>query len=424
MTRIEITWPDEGTERVRAARGRLEQAAHALRAMSFEERLQVGRRVVESWTLPDAPWRRDLVAGWAADSTLHEETLREGLESALAAWDADRFTECARRELEAESRLLSPFDWTAIVAGGGVPMPTMLNALIPLVLGSPVLMREASNDHVTGAWLRRCLDAIDERFGRAFESLGFASTDTALDVLLEAPCVVATGSDETIRSIESRLGPQQRFVAFGHQFSIVVLGPGLAHDAARSNEAARGIALDVARWDQMGCLSPVVVYLVDFDSKDASEVTRQVANALEEISKRMPRGELEMSVSASHATERAEARMRASSDRGLLVEGADFTLVLEADAQPRPAPLHRFLRLMPVESVESLERELRPFDGHLSNVASVGFEADDAAEIQSRLSRFGVSRWTGPGRMQTPPIDWPHDGRPVFTPFARFTQRD
>ena len=43
MSRLVIDWPDGGAERVRAARGRLELAGHALSSLPIEERI---RRVV------------------------------------------------------------------------------------------------------------------------------------------------------------------------------------------------------------------------------------------------------------------------------------------------------------------------------------------------------------------------------------------
>jgi hypothetical protein len=432
MTRLEIEWPDAMAERVRAARGRLERAGETLRAMSFEARLQSVARVLEDWTAADSPWRRELVTAFADDTPFHEDTVREGLEAALRAWKPDELVESARRELaalrQADSLDLSPFAWTAVLAGGSVPMPTMLSALLPLILGSPVLMRETSNDRVTASLLKRSIEARNDTLARAFESIAFATDDTAFAALLEAPCVVATGSDETIHSLSSRLSPSQRFVAYGHRFSIGVLGPGLERDDETIQRIAEGFALDVARWDQTGCLSPVVVYLVGLESSTAHAVSREIAAALERISHRMPRGEITTTIATSHANERAEARMREASGNTsgntMLFEGKDYTVVLEANAAPRPAPLYRFLRLMPVASLDALERALEPFGDHLSNLAVAGFSAAESRELQQRLIRFGPSRSTQPGRLQAPPIDWPHDGMPIFTALARFTQFD
>ncbi len=428
MTRLEIKWPDELSEQVRAARGRLERSGDALRAMSLEDRLQSIARVLEDWTAPNSSWRRELAIAFADETPFHEDTVREGLDAALRAWRPDELVDCARRELasvlQSNSLDLSPFGWTAVLAGGGIPMPTMLSALLPLILGSPVLLRETSNDRVTASFVKRSLKARDETVARAFEHIAFPANDIALDVLLEAPCVVATGSDETIRSISSRLRPNQRFVAYGHRFSIGVLGPAFEIDGGSIQQIAEGFALDVARWDQSGCLSPIVIYLVGVESPAQRKMAHEIATALERISGRMPRGEISTAVAASHANERNEARMRQASSETMLFEGEDYTVVLEVDAQPRPAPLYRFLRIMPVDSLDALERTLVPFGHHLSNVAIAGFSADGFRTLQRRLVRFGASRSTRPGRLQTPPIDWPHDGMPLFTPLARFTQSE
>jgi hypothetical protein len=430
MTHLEIEWPDAMLERVRAARGRLECAGEGLRAMSLEERLQSTARVLEDWTVPDSPWRRELVTAFAADSPFHEDTVREGLDAALRAWKPDRLVECVRRELspvlESDDLVLSPFDWTAVLAGGSVPMPTMLSVLLPLILGSPVLLRETSDDRTTAALLKRSLGAQNETLACAFEHLAFAADDVAFNTLIEAPCVVATGSDETIRSLSSRLRPSQRFLAYGHRFSIGVLGAAINLDDEAIRQAAEGFALDVARWDQTGCLSPVVVYLVGGEPSAERVFARATSDALEKVSRQMPRGVITTAVAASHASERAEARIRQSSGETpretMRFEGGDYTVILEANAEPRPAPLHRFLRLMPVDSLGELERALSPFRGQLSNAAIAGFSPDEVHALRHSLMRFGISRFTAPGRLQTPPVDWPHDGMPLLTPIARFVQ--
>jgi len=77
---------------------------------------------------------------------------------------------------------------------------------------------------------------------------------------------------------------------------------------------------------------------------------------------------------------------------------------------------------MPVPQLEALERALEPFRGHLSTVALAGLSDSEKQRLRSRLPRLGVSRFTRPGRMQTPPVDWPHDGMPLLTGQARFVQ--
>lgn len=454
MSRIEIQWPDAGAERIRAACGRLAAAAPALRARPLAERLATVARVVGDWTAPDSPWRRELAEVFAATSGFSAGTVREGLESALRAWRPEHLVAAVERELggflsaetatdagdegaavgsrqeggslagprsssaETHRLALAPFDWTTVLAGGTIPMPTLLSSLLPLVLGSPVLLRESSKDAVTGRLLARSLAARDARLARAFEPIAVATDDTeALAILLSAPCVVATGSDETVHAIASRLSVRQRFVAYGHRVSLVVVGRTRPVDR---DAVAREIALDVARWDQTGCLSPIAVHLVDFPATDREAFARACHRALAEVARTMPRGTPPTTSRALHAAERAEARMRAASGRALLFEGDDATVVLEPDAVPRPAPLYRFLRIHPVDSLGGLEAALAALDAPLSSVALAGFDPRERAEVEQRLTHLGASRFTRPGRLQTPRIDWPRDEMPLLVPLARF----
>ncbi len=430
MSGLEIRWPDAAGERVRAAQGRLARAGEALRARALPDRIAAVARVLDDWTKPDSPWRRELLESFSQTSLFDRATVAEGLESALRAWQPARFRAAAERELacvladadgSAPRRALAPYDWTAVLAGGTIPMPTLLSSLLPLVLGSPVLLRETSKDPVTGDLLARSLAERDSDLARAFEPIEFATDDAeALASLLAAPCVVATGSDETMRAIASRLRPDQRFVAYGHRVSVVVLG---SQTSSELDAIARGLALDVARWDQTGCLSPIAGYLVGLAEADCSAFARAVAEALEALSTTMPRGEIPVSSRALRSAEREGARMRAASGRAMLIEGRDAVVVLESGASARPAPLHRFLRLVPVPSLAALPSALADLGAPLSNVAVAGFATAERAELDPILQRLGASRLARPGQLQTPPVDWPRDGLPLFVPLARFVQR-
>lgn len=431
MSGLEIRWPDESAERVRAAQGRLERAAEALRARSVSDRLAAVTRVLDDWTKVDSPWRRELVDSFAETSPFHRGTVAEGLESALRAWQPARLLAAAEQELACvlaapdrpkPSRALAPFEWTAVLAGGTIPMPTLLSSLLPLVVGSPVLLRETSKDPVTGRLLARSLAERDTTLARCFEPIEFPTDDVeALESLLAAPCVVATGSDETMRAIAARLQPEQRFVAYGHRVSIAVFGP---ETAVSRDEIARGLALDIARWDQTGCLSPIAGFLVGVDETTQRDFARTVSQALAALESTMPRGELPVAARALHATERSEARMRAASGRATLFESRDAVVVLEPDAQARPAPLHRFLRIVPLPSLAALASALDELGAALSSAAVAGFPPADRALLRRILEQRGASRITAPGQLQTPPVDWPRDGLPLFMPLARFVQRE
>jgi len=204
--------------------------------------------------------------------------------------------------------------------------------------------------------------------------------------------------------------------------SLAVLGPG-ATEGETLDAAARGLALDVALWDQLGCLSPVSVHVVDGRRASAGRVALALADALARLEPRLPRGRLGVAAAAGFARERAEAEMRAAAGRAVEVAGRPgdpWCVVLEDGPTPRPAPLHRFLRVHPVADDEHLRAALAPLGPHLAAVATAGF-GPHASRVAEVLADLGASRLCRPGRLQTPPLAWHHDNQPVLLPLARFT---
>ncbi len=111
--------------------------------------------------------------------------------------------------------------------------------------------------------------------------------------------------------------------------------------------------------------------------------------------------------------------MRAADGGGVAVHaspGTDWTVVTEADARPRPTPLHRFIRVHPVPDGETLARALHPLAPHLAGGAVAGTEPG-RKQMEECLLRLGASRICGFGELQTPPLGWRRDGRNVLPSF-------
>ena len=154
----------------------------------------------------------------------------------------------------------------------------------------------------------------------------------------------------------------------------------------------------------------------------ASAFARDVADELERLESAMPRAGVETAIAARIRSERDDAAMRAAAGRGVEVHassGSAWTVVLEDEAALRPAPLHRFLRVHPVGDLAGWAEAMAPHRRHLSTVAIAG-GALTTPEAAGRLARAGAVRLCPPGHMQAPPLDWPHDGRPVLEPLARW----
>ncbi|HEY8495167.1 MAG TPA: acyl-CoA reductase [Myxococcota bacterium] len=396
----------------------LREAGEALRARTPAEIHAALADVLDAWRAPGSPWQAELVERLPACTGFSPETVRRGLALGLAPWSGEALHALVASELGGADALephgsgfWRGFPTTAVVLAGAIPLPTVPAIVAPLALGSPVLVKPSAHDPVTARLLARALGERMPELGAAVAVVEVRrDDDEALDALCAADCVVATGSDEAVAALGARVRGPRRFVAHGHRVSVALIG----EPATRGGEllrTARGVALDVALWDQLGCLSPIAAYVLG-ERRAAERFAEALAAALAALERRMPRGRVEPAAAAAIARERAEAEMRAAAGEPVVVHagpGTSWTVVCEPGAQARPAPLHRFVRVHAVGGDE-LVGALRALP--LAGVATAGVPF--AAGLAGDASRVCL-----PGRLQTPPLAWPRGGLGVLTSIAR-----
>ena len=405
---------------IRARLAVLREAGVRLRARPKAARLAALGRVLEGWRDPGSAWRHELESRLPQVTGFAPATLRAGLELALAPWDADALRRLYEDELGARGCAPAGFDTTSLVLAGSIPMPSLLAVVAPLALGSPVLVKPASRDPLTPELVARSVAEVDTELGACVGLAPVRGSDAAaMAALCEAECVVAYGDDATIAALAARIAPPQRFVAHGHRVSLAALGP-QALAGAPLLAACAGLAADIALWDQLGCLSPVAVY-VQGDAAAARRAAEALAGALRALSARWPHGRVEASAGARFAHERDAAELRVAAGAALALHAdtdAGFCVVCECDAALRPAPLHRFVRVHPLSDARALLEALTPLRRHLAGVALAGFGAEEPA-LARALAELGASRVCEPGALQAPPLSWESEGRGVLASLAR-----
>jgi acyl-CoA reductase-like NAD-dependent aldehyde dehydrogenase len=393
---------------------RLARAGEKLRARPAAETLDSLARVLDAWRDPGSRWRSELAAELPVAGGFSRPTVERGLALALEEWSGEALRALVEDELGG-AEAAHGFDTTAVVLAGAIPMPSLLSLLAPLALRSPVLAKCASRDVVTPPLVTASVAEIDPLLGDCLEVVAFPSNDgEAMAALCEADCVLATGSDETIAAIRTRVAPPRRLVAHGHRLSLAAVGA-LGGDAVA--RAADGVALDAALWDQQGCLSPIAVFV----SGDADAFAEALAEALARLERELPRGAVDPRGAAAIQHERSDAELRGAASPGVRVlasRGTAWTVVREADATPRPSPLHRFLRVHPVRDASALLDALAPYAAHLAGVALAGFEAE-RPRLDQALLALGASRVCAPGALQAPPLSWRREGLPVLGSLSR-----
>lgn len=396
----------------------LRDAGRALAARSRQAALEPLAGLLDEFALSTSPLRRRLAEELPAATGFDPATTRAGLDLALSEWTGDALHALVRAELgDDETVRARGFASTAVLLGGALPMPGILSLVTPLAVQSPVFVRSGRHDPVTARVVEDALRRLDPELAACVGVTRFPHHDReSWDAFSSAECFIATGSDETLAEIGGRLDPRTRFVAHGHRLSVAVIG-----EKADPASAADALALDVALWDQLGCLSPTAAWVIAPNGEVPAAIETELRRAFTEIATRLPRGAIDKETAAALAQERDGAELRAASEGRVRLHAADdWTLVVEDHAQPRPAPLHRFLRLHPVRDVASLKTALAPLAPYLAAIG-LAAGADEQAMLVAALRDLAPSRIAPLGRMQAPPLAWHHDGQGVLWPLVRFT---
>jgi hypothetical protein len=413
---------------IHAALERLRIAGRRIRERPARETVRALASVLETWRRPDSRVRRALRREYAESTGFSPAMVEAGMARALAGWTGEALQSLLDRELGGMEALEGSaprnafgFEVTSVVLAGSLPPPTLLGLMAPLVLRSPVLAKTSAHDPVTAALVAASIAEADPELGACIEIARFSRSERGcVDALLAADCVVASGSDETVARIAMRVLPPQRMVSYGHRLSVAAVA------ADRPVDSAPRLAEDVALWDQLGCLSPVAVFVVEPDPDGAAAFGAELAAALAALEERWPRGRISPRAAAAIARERGEAEMRAAGGAPVRLHrgaGSSWTVVVEADARLRPAPLHRFVRVHPVAGVPGLLQALLPVKRHLASAGIGGFE-EERTKLVAALGQLGASRICPLGSMQTPPLAWCHDNQGVLLPLARFSESE
>lgn len=390
---------------------RLRTAGNELRQRPEEEVIAALSALLDRWREPGGPWQDALATRLAEHAGFSQSNVRDGLRLALADWNEAGLRRLVARELgDRPAARRHGFALTSILCAGVIPMPTLLQIVLSLLVRSPALVKPASRDPVTPSLVLESLAAIDADLAACIGIVSIDRRDEAgLKGLLASECIVSSGADATIEAVQAQLSGDQRFVGYGHRFSIAVLA-----DSALDSEHARLVALDVSLWDQLGCMSPVEIYVLGGDADARAGFARALADALRAREEVAPLGEIDAASASLVRHERDTARMRlANGGAGQLYEseGLRWTVVEESDAAQRPTPLHRFVRIVPVANERTLEEALAPRAHQLSSAALAGCAPAIPALAQARRCQ--------PGQMQAPPLDAPHDGQPLLAPLLR-----
>ena len=388
--------------------------------------------VAEGWLHPENPFRRLALAEGPAKTGFQRATLERGLDNFLKQFTTENFRAllvqdlgapvsldefCVKEEKSSMTMAVAP-EFLVHITAGIIPNPTLMSMVLGLLTRSAQFVKCARGSSFLPRLFAHSIYDADRKLGACLEVAEWRGGNAALEEVLfaQADCVTATGGDETLAAIRANLPVSTRFVGYGHRVSFgFVAAESLSGHAA--NQIVAQAAEDVVAWNQLGCLSPHVIYVQEGGEVMPARFAELLAVELEQREAGEPRGELPLETAAAIASRRAVYEVRAahSADTSLWQSrnSTAWTVVFEADARFQVSCLNRFVYVKPARD---LSEALRHADAIRGKVSTIGLAAPAARakELAAQLAHWGVTRVCPLGQMQNPPFTWRHDGRPAL----------
>lgn len=396
----------------------------------------------ELWLEPDSVFMKAALDLGPAQLGFSVETLNEGLRHLfssittphLEAWleqdlghlgRLDDFTATPpERESRRRSMAVGPRTLAHITAGN-LPASAVMSMVAGALVRSAQFVRCATGSSLIPRLFAHSIRQVNAPLGACIELAEWPHQRADLQqmFLRHAECVTATGSDKSLGSIHREVPLTTRFIGYGHKVSFAYLCTENI-SGHRGEQLLQDVAMDVAAWNQQGCLSPHVIYVEGGGPLTATNFAEQLAAALARVETSLPRGPISPKEAATIRSRRSFYEVRAAHSSETLMwqspESTAWTVVFETDPKFQASCLNRFVY---VKSVANLKEALESADPVRRQVSTVGLAAPSSCEIEltHQLADWGVRRICPVGRMQQPPALWRHDGRPALGDLITWT---
>src|SRR6185369_10097130 len=231
-----------------------------------------------AWLQPENAFRRFALEAGPQKTGFSKATLQKGLDQFFRqftpenfqAWLEQEFGHAQRLDKFAEIRgkpglaLARGPELIAHIAAGNLPNPTLMAVVTGLLTRSAQFVKCATGSSFLPRLFAHSVYDAEPKLGACLEIAEWPGGNAALEDALfaEADCVTATGSDETLGHIRRRLPSKTRFLGYGHRISFGYIS-GDALSGIGSSRIVTRAADDVIAWNQLGCLSPHVIYVQD-----------------------------------------------------------------------------------------------------------------------------------------------------------------
>ena len=390
-------------------------------------------QTANQWLDPAFPFRTLALEQGPAATGFSRPTLANGLDAFFRQLNPENFQALLEQDLGHGHRLdemtstapehrtnraavATAPEFVMHITAGNLPIPALQSIVLGVLLRSAQLVKCATGASLLPRLFAHSVYEADRKLGACLEIAEWRGGNAALEKIVfeAADCVTASGNDESIAAIRSVMPKRTRLVPYAHRLSFAYISSGVLSRLNASQLAGRA-ATDVTAWNQLGCLSPHVIYVEAGGPVSAEQFAELLAEELARREESEPRGELPVETAAAIASRRSFYDVRAAHSpdtrQWRSKDSTAWTVVFEADPRFQVSCLNRFIY---VKGVTNVTEALEGADSVRGSVSTVGLAApeDRTRALAIALARWGVTRVCPLGQMQNPPLAWRHDGRP------------
>jgi len=427
-----------------------------------QELVELLAYAAERWMTPDNGFRRLALQHGPADQGIGVATLSRGLDAflrllsveSLNALIAQDLGDCRRLDefsappgelRQGRTALVQGPELLVHVAAGHLPSSSLMSLVLGVLTKSAQFFKLSARCSLVPRLFAHSLADLEPKLGRCLELAVWPGGSDPLETALweQADCIRMEGSDEAVAAVQSRAGTRARFVGHGHRLSFGFVGRD-ALSGYMARKVAGRVAADVTAWNQLGCLSPHVIYVEEKGGVSPEGFAEMLSEAMAEREASEPRGELSVEEAADIRSRRSLHELRSRRQlqeregaetvpRGAFFEppgqgtrvwasgdSTAWTVVYEDDLTFRSSCLNRFVYVKPCEDPQRMLQAAEVVRGRVSTVG-VAVGEGRQQEIARLLARWGVTRVCPLGRMQEPPLGWRQDGRPTLAELVTWT---
>jgi hypothetical protein len=317
-------------------------------------------------------------------------------------------------ELGGYSRAFGPKLILSIFSENIPALPHLL-FMRSVLLKAACLGKVAAGEPTFAPLYLKTIEEIDPEMAKSMAVLYWRGGEEEIEdaAFHQADAVIMFGGVEACESLREKVPRGVKVLLHGHKLGFGIVGrKRLSRHGV--GELAASVAYDCSMFDQQACLAPHIYYVEAGGEVSPKEFCRTLAEAMERLNLKMPRGKISPGEASAIHQLRAKYEFRELNNEEVLLlaspHGTDWTIVYEKDPGTfSPSPLNRFIRIYRVEDVFQILSSLKSIAPYLQN-AAVAVEDDRERDFIKRLGELGLARITSPGKMPVPSMMWHHDG--------------